>query len=87
MTDPEPFDAVPGDELAVVEADALQVVAGLQVLQALVRDERAVVQLQNGQVLGGARPRAQHTDPLVRDQLTVRQRLNRRHESGERVST
>lgn len=38
-----------GDQLAVVKLDTLKIVAGLQeVIQTGVRDERAVVQLQNG---------------------------------------
>ncbi len=36
--------ASPGDELAVVELDPLEVVAVDQVVEALVRNERAVVQ-------------------------------------------
>lgn len=38
-----------GDQLAVVKLDTLKIVAGLQeMIQAGVRDERAVVQLQDG---------------------------------------
>ena len=50
----------------------LEVLAGHEVLQAAVSDQGAVVQLQGGEPLLGL-ARAQLPDPLVSDQLTVRQ--------------
>lgn len=60
--------------MTVVHVDALQVVAGGQVLQRGVGDQRAVVQLQHGQRLGGTAARRQLPDALVRDQFAVGQR-------------
>lgn len=76
---PHPLDARAGDLLAVVELEALQAVAVLQVLQRRVRDEQAVVQLQDAQALVAAGAVAQVQDPVIRDELTVRQAL----EQGE----
>lgn len=45
LTHSESSDAYPGDQLAVVEFDTLQVVAGGEVLQRSVCDQRTVVQL------------------------------------------
>ena len=58
---------------------SLKVMASHQVVQALVRDEGTVVQLQHGQVLTGAGRHAQVPDSLVCDQLAVRE--------GERLQT
>lgn len=82
---PHPLDARAGDLLAVVELKALQAVAVLQVLQRRVRDEQAVVQLQDAQALVAAGAVAQVQDPVVRDELTVRQaqRLQLRAVDGE----
>lgn len=70
-TDPDAFDAGPGDLLAVVKFDALQTVAALQVLQCHVGDERAVVQLHHREALLAAGAAAQGPDAIVRDQLAV----------------
>lgn len=70
-----PLDAGTGDLLAVVELQALEAAAGLQVPQRRVRDEQAVVQLQNPQPLVAAGAVAQVQDPVVRDELTVGQAL------------
>lgn len=78
LTDPDAFDTGPGDLLAVVELDALQTVAALQVLQRHVGDEGAVVQLHHGEALLAAGAAAQGSDAVVCDQLTVRQGLERR---------
>lgn len=77
-TDPDAFDAGPGDLLAVVELDALQTVAALQVLQRHVGDEGAVVQLHHGEALLATGAAAQGSDAVVCDELTVRQGLERR---------
>lgn len=74
-TDPDAFDAGPGDLLAVVELDALQTVAALQVLQRHVGDEGAVVQLHHREALLAAGTAAQGSDAVVCDELAVRQRL------------
>lgn len=47
-TNPDAFDASPGDLLTVVELNALQTMAALQVLQGNISDEGAVVQLHHG---------------------------------------
>ena len=75
MLYPESAYAGPGDKLAVVQLDALHVLAAHEVLQGGVRDEGAVVQLQHAEGLGGTVRSAQVPDTLIRDQLTVRQRL------------
>ena len=43
-----------GDQLTIVEFDALQIVTGDQVVEAGIGDERQVVQLQDAQVFRGA---------------------------------
>lgn len=68
---PQPPDACPGDELTVVQLDALEVVARHQVVQGGVCDQGQVVQLEDGQVLGRAGRHPKLADPLVRHQLTV----------------
>lgn len=70
---PHALDAGTGDLLAVVQLQALQATAVLQVLQCSVRDEEAVVQLQDPQSLVPTRAAAQVQDPFVGDELTVGQ--------------
>lgn len=75
-TYPDAFDAGPGDLLAVVELDALQMMAVLQVLQGHVSDEGAVVQLHHGEALLATGTAAQSSDAIICDQLAVGQRLS-----------
>lgn len=70
-TDPDAFDASPGDLLTVIELNALQTVAALQVLQRHVGDEGAVVQLHHGEALLPAGAAAQSSDAIICDQLAV----------------
>lgn len=74
-THPQSLDAGAGDLLAVVELDAIQTVAALQVLQRGVRDEGAVVQLDHLQTVVSAGAAAEVSDAVVRNQLTVGQAL------------
>lgn len=76
-TYPHPLDARTGDLLAVVQLQALQATAVLQVLQGHVGDEEAVVQFQNAQPLVAAGAVAQVQDSIICDELTVRQTLQR----------
>lgn len=78
---PHALDASPGDLLTVVQLQALQAPAVLQVLQGHVGDEQAVVQLQDTQPLMAAGAVAQVQDPIVGDELTVGQTLNREKSS------
>lgn len=61
--------------LAVVELNALQTVAALQVLQRDVSDEGAVVQLDHGEALLSTGAAAQSSDAVVCDQFAVGQGL------------
>jgi len=70
---PHPLDARAGNLLAVVQLEALQATAVLQVLQGHVGDEEAVVQFQNPQPLVTAGAVAQVQDPVICDELTVGQ--------------
>lgn len=70
---PDPFDASPGHLLTVVELDALQTMAALQVLQGHISDEGAVVQLHHSEALLATSTAAQSSDTIVCDQLTVGQ--------------
>lgn len=72
---PHPLDARAGNLLAVVQLEALQAAAVLQVLQGHVGDEEAVVQFQDPQPLVTAGAVAQVQDPIIRDELTVGQAL------------
>lgn len=81
-TDPDAFDASPGDLLTVVELDALQTMAALQVLQCHISDEGAVVQLHHGEALLAAGTAAQSSDSIVCDQLAVGQGLSGDTASG-----
>lgn len=74
-TDPDAFDAGPGDLLTVVEFDALQTVAALQVLQGHISDQGAVVQLHHGEALLATGTAAESSDAIVCDQLAVGQGL------------
>lgn len=75
LTNPDAFDASPGDLLTVVQLDALQTMAALQVLEGHVGDEGAVVQLQHREALLAAGAAAQGSDAIVGDQLAVGQGL------------
>lgn len=70
---PDAFDASPGDLLTVVELNALQTMAALQVFQGHISDEGAVVQLHHGEALLAAGAAAQSSDAIVCDQLAVGQ--------------
>lgn len=75
LTYPQSLDACAGDLLAVVELDAIQAVAALQVLQRGVCDEGAVVQLDHLQTVVSTGATAEVSDAIIRDQLTVGQTL------------
>ncbi len=75
-TDPDAFDASPGDLLTVVQLNALQTMAALQVLQGHISDEGAVVQLHHGEALLATGTAAQSSDAIVRDQLAVGEGLS-----------
>lgn len=74
-TDPDAFDARPGDLLTIVELDALETMAALQVLEGHVSDEGAVVQLHHGEALLATGTAAQSSDAIICDQLAVGQGL------------
>lgn len=76
-THPDPFDASPGHLLTVVEFDALQTMAALQVLQGHISDEGAVVQLHHSEALLATSAAAQSSDAVICDQLAVGQGLPR----------
>lgn len=75
-TDPDAFDSSPGDLLTVIEFDAFQTMAGLQVLQCHISDERAVVQLHHREALLATGTAAQSSDAIICDELAVWQRLS-----------
>lgn len=81
-TDPDAFDARPSDLLTIVELDALQTVAGLQVLEGHVSYEGAVVQLYHGEALLAAGTAAQGSDAIVCDKLAMWQGLPKVQEIG-----
>lgn len=81
-TDPDPFDTSSGHLLTVVEFDALQTMAALQVLQGHISDEGAVVQLHHGETLLATSAAAQSSDAIVCDQLAVGQGLSRIEQIG-----
>ena len=62
----------PRDQLAVVELNSTEVVAGDEVVERGVGDEGQVVQLDGGEVLRCARSCSQLPNALVCDQLAVR---------------
>lgn len=68
---PDAFDASPRDLLTVVQLDALQTMAALEVLQRDVSDEGAVVQFHHREALLATGAAAERPDAIVRDQLTV----------------
>lgn len=70
---PHALDACAGNLLAVVQLQALQAAAVLQVLQGHVGDEETVVQFQYPQPLVTAGAVAQVQDPIISDELTVGQ--------------
>lgn len=72
---PESLDPSPCDLLAVIEFYPFKAVTALQVLQGRICDEGAVVQFNHLQLVVGAGPVPQVTNPIVCDQLTVRQTL------------
>lgn len=77
-TYPHALDACTGDLLAVIKLQSLQASAVLQVLQRGVRDEKAVVQLQDSESLVPTGAAAQVQNPLICDELTVGQALWRK---------
>lgn len=81
-TDPDAFDASPGDLLTVVELNALQTMAALQVLQGHISDEGAVVQLHHSEALLATGAAAESSDAIVSDQLAVRQGLSGAQQTG-----
>lgn len=81
-TDPDALDTSPGDLLAVIELNALQAMAALQVLQCHVSNERAVVKLHHSEALLATGAAAQSSDAIVRDQFAVRQGLSREQQTG-----
>lgn len=70
---PHPLDACAGNLLAVIQLEAFQAAAVLQVLQGHVSDEEAIVQFQYPQPLVTAGAVAQVQDPIICDELTVGQ--------------
>lgn len=65
-----------GDQLTIVQFDALEIMAGLQkVIKASIRDKGTIVQFQHRQMLGCARRKGQLSNALIGDQFTVRQTL------------
>lgn len=70
-TDPDAFDARPGDLLTVVELNAFQAMAALKVLEGHISDEGAVVQLHHCEALLAASTAAQSSDAIICDQLAV----------------
>lgn len=74
-TYPHPLDACTGNLLAVVQLQALQATAVLQVFQGHVGDEQAVVQFQYSQPLVATGAVAQVQDSIICDELTVGQTL------------
>lgn len=72
---PQSLDPSSGNLLAVIEFYPLEAMTALQVLQGCVCDQWAVVQLDHLQLVMGAGSVPQVTDPVICDQLTVRQTL------------
>lgn len=64
---PDAFDASPSDLLTVVQLNALQTVAALEVLQRDVSDERAVVQFHHREALLATGAAAEGSDAVVCD--------------------
>lgn len=76
-TDPDAFDASPGDLLTIVQLNALQTMAALQVLQGHISDQGAVVQFHHSEALLATGTAAQSSDAIISDQLAVGQGLSR----------
>ena len=74
-TYPHPLNACTGDLLTVVQLQALQAPAVLQVFQGHVGDEEAVVQFQDSQPFVATGAVAQVQDPVICDELAVGQTL------------
>lgn len=70
-THPEPLNPGACDLLAVVQLNAVEAVAGFEVLQRGVGNERAVIEFDHLQSVVSTRPTPQVTDTIIRDQLTV----------------
>ena len=68
----EPSNSSTGNQLTIVEFDPLQIVAIDQVIEAGVSDQRQVVELQDVEMLGGARSRSQLPNALIGDEFTMR---------------
>lgn len=75
MSHPDTFDSCSSDLLAVIELDALQPLATLQVFQSVVCDQGAVIQLDHLQPLLTTHAAAQVSNPIVCYQLTMREAL------------
>lgn len=75
MTHSDTFDSCTSDLLAVIEFDAFEPLATLQVLQSDVCDQGAVIQLDHLQPLLTTHTAAQVSNPIVCYQLTVREAL------------
>lgn len=78
---PHPLDACTSDLLAVIQLEALQATAALQVLEGHVSDE-AVVQLQYPQPLVATGAVAEVQNPVVCDELAVGQALKQQGVHG-----
>lgn len=74
-TYPHPLDARAGNLLAIIELQALQATAVLQVLQGHIGDEEAVVQFQDLQPRMATGAIAQVQYSIICDELTVGQAL------------
>lgn len=72
---PHPLDACARDLLTVIQLQALQATAVLQVFQGHIGDEQAVVQFQYPQPLVATGAVAQVQNSIVCDELTVGQTL------------
>jgi len=72
---PDAFDASSGDLLTIVELDALQTMAALQVLEGHISYKGTVVQFNHCEALLATGAAAQSSDAIICDQLTVGQGL------------
>ena len=82
-TDPNALDASPGDLLTIVELNALQTMAALQVFQGNVSDKGAVVQLHHREALLATGAAAQSSDAIICNQLAVGEGLSRAQRSRQ----
>lgn len=69
------FDACTSDLLAVIELNALEALATLQVFQSIVSDQWAIIQFDHLQPLLTTNTAAQMSDAIVSNQLAMRQTL------------